>query len=39
MTAFHVRREKAAFSSGCKADPATAPAGSSRGQAWRRRNV
>ena len=29
-SAFHVRREKAAFSSGCKAHPATAPAGSDR---------
>jgi hypothetical protein len=29
---FHVRRDKAAFSSGCKAHPATAPAGSNRGR-------
>jgi hypothetical protein len=28
----HVRRDKAAFSSGCKAHPATAPAGSNRGR-------
>ena len=33
MTPFHVRRDKAAlFSSGCKAHPATAPAGSNRGR-------
>jgi hypothetical protein len=32
MTASHVRRDKAAFSSGCKAHPATAPAGSNRGR-------
>src|SRR5271169_6102644 len=32
MTAFHVRRDKAAFSSGCKAHPAIAPAGSNRGR-------
>jgi hypothetical protein len=32
MTAVHVRRDKAAFSSGCKAHPATAPAGSNRGR-------
>src|SRR6516225_9239565 len=31
-TAFHVRRDKAALSSGCKAHPATAPAGSNRGR-------
>ena len=31
-TAFHVRRDKAAFSSGCKAHPAIAPAGSNRGR-------
>jgi hypothetical protein len=31
MTAPGVRREKAALFSGCKAHPATAPAGSSRG--------
>jgi hypothetical protein len=30
MSAFGVRREKAALSSGCKAHPATAPAGSNR---------
>src|SRR5258705_13689337 len=30
MTAFGVRREKAALSSGCKSHPATAPAGSNR---------
>jgi hypothetical protein len=28
---YGVRREKAALSSGCKAHPATAPAGSNRG--------
>jgi hypothetical protein len=28
----HVRRDKAAFSSGCKTHPATAPAGSNRGR-------
>ena len=31
-TGIHVRRDKAAFSSGCKAHPATAPAGSNRGR-------
>jgi hypothetical protein len=31
-TAFRVRRDKAAFSSGCKPRPATAPAGSNRGR-------
>ena len=30
MSAFSVRREKAALSSGCKPHPATAPAGSNR---------
>ena len=30
MSAVGVRREKAALSSGCKAHPATAPAGSNR---------
>jgi hypothetical protein len=30
MAAYGVRREKAALSSGCKAHPATAPAGSNR---------
>jgi hypothetical protein len=30
MSAFGVRRAKAAFSSGCKPHPATAPAGSNR---------
>ena len=30
LSAFGVRREKAAFSSGCKPHPATAPAGSNR---------
>jgi len=30
MSAMGVRRDKAAFSSGCKAHPATAPAGSNR---------
>jgi len=30
MTAFDVRRDKAALSSGCKPHPATAPAGSNR---------
>jgi hypothetical protein len=30
MSALGVRRDKAAFSSGCKPDPATAPAGSNR---------
>jgi hypothetical protein len=30
MSAFGVRREKAALSSGCEAHPATAPAGSNR---------
>ena len=30
MSATGVRRDKAAFSSGCKARPATAPAGSNR---------
>jgi len=30
MSAVHVRRDKAAFSSGCKPHPATAPAGSDR---------
>jgi hypothetical protein len=30
MFAFGVRREKAALSSGCKSQPATAPAGSNR---------
>ena len=30
MTAICVRREKAALSSGCKSDPANAPAGSNR---------
>src|ERR1017187_8082125 len=30
MSAFGVRREKAALSSGCKPHPATAPAGSNR---------
>ena len=32
MSAVGVRRDKAAFSSGCKAHPATAPAGSNRGR-------
>jgi hypothetical protein len=32
ITAHHVRRDKAALSSGCKAHPATAPAGSNRGR-------
>ena len=32
MAAFHVRRDKAALFSGCKAHPATAPAGSNRGR-------
>jgi DNA-binding winged helix-turn-helix (wHTH) protein len=31
-SAFHVRRDKAALSSGCKAHPAIAPAGSNRGR-------
>ena len=31
-TVLHVRRDKAAFSSGCKPRPATAPAGSNRGR-------
>jgi hypothetical protein len=30
LSAYGVRREKAALSSGCKAHPATAPAGSNR---------
>jgi hypothetical protein len=31
MSAFGVRREKAALSSGCQSHPANAPAGSNRG--------
>ena len=37
MAGFGVRREKAALSSGCKAHPATPPAGSARGACCRSR--
>jgi len=39
MAASHVRREKAALSSGCKPRPANRSSRKQLGQPWRRRNV